>query len=134
MNPFFTPDQASPVEIEPDDDRKVDEHGSLLFMNNIGSTVTTVASPNRSPTTGVATVETADVAVALSTGLQCSRVAIKAPSTNGKTVYIGSSSVTADDGFPLDPDAPVLELHIDNVNKLYVTSSAVSQTVRWLSI
>ena len=110
------------------------EHQSVSFHQEIGSRVTSIASPSKNPQAGVATVSSADEVVRLTTSASCTRVLIKAPSDNGKTVYIGPSTVTSSTGFPLDPDAPVLELHINNENKLYITAAAASQTVRWLAI
>jgi len=70
---------------------------------------------------------------------ECQRgVVVKAAAGNSGKVYVGNSDVTADsaaatDGFELSAGEAVT-LEVDNVNKIWVIGSAVSQKVFWLTV
>ena len=57
-------------------------------------------------------------------------VEILAQSGNVANVFLGNSQVSATEGFPILPGASLF-MPVDNLNKIYVFSPSVNQTVFW---
>ena len=59
-------------------------------------------------------------------------ITIKANANNNGTVYIGDSTVTSSDGFPLRA-GDTLSLDISNTNKIWIDASISGESISWIS-
>jgi hypothetical protein len=55
------------------------------------------------------------------------------PLPNTAFIYVGDKNVTVNTGFPIPPGSSV-ELFINNVNEIYVISSAINQEIAWIGL
>ena len=77
-------------------------------------------------------IDVAAVAAALPAG-PCGSVIIKALAANAGTVYVGSSSVTTSNGFPLAAGDSI-SLFIGRLENVFVIAADANQDIRWLAI
>jgi hypothetical protein len=102
-----------------------------LASTTVTGTVSTVETPPTTVAHGVQTVSTAGTRVQL-TSNACKAIVIKASVSNAGTVYVGGSSVSAANGFPLAA-GDTISLDISNTNVIWIDASANAQSVSWMS-
>lgn len=102
-----------------------------LASTTVTGTVSTVETPPTTVAHGVQTVSTAGVRVQL-TSNACKAIVIKASVSNTGTVYVGGTSVSAANGFPLAA-GDTISLDISDTNVLWVDASANAQSIAWMS-
>jgi hypothetical protein len=84
-------------------------------------------------TAGIITTVTTAAIQLFSTGYTCtSGVNLKASSSNTDLIYIGTTGISTNLGYILDPGDQFL-LNIDNVSKVYVRSKSGTQTLSYLA-
>lgn len=96
--------------------------------------VITLATTEQPPTSvlhALATVTTAGTQVQLATNTVRS-VTIKATAANTGIIYVGASSVSSSDGFPLAAGDTV-SLDIANTNLIWIDSSVNGETCSWIA-
>jgi len=109
------------------------EQDDIVWRRSLGVDRTRLNSPAINPTSGATTVAVAGTRVALSTGVRCQRIMIKANVGNAGDIYVGGSTVSAANGYILDA-AATLELWIGNANLLYIDAATASDGVTWLAV
>jgi hypothetical protein len=94
-----------------------------IEQGGINLTSSTTIGVNLLPYTilgnGKTTVATAGTAVQLSSSMAIKSVTLRALSTNTGKVYVGSSTVSASNGFQLSPQETV-SLDLDNLSKVWL--------------
>jgi len=104
-----------------------------LTAGTVSAKINEIVKPTKlfSGSKDVSTV--ASIIVSTSTTIK-SGVHIKAPITNTNTIYVGGSNLSSSSlsGFPLDPGESLF-FEIDNLNKIYVLSSAGAQKVNYIA-
>jgi hypothetical protein len=84
--------------------------------------------------TGQATVVTAGVRVQLGTGVVNSGILVKALSTNTGIVYVGNSTVSSSNGFPLSADQVLVLDKVGKLSDIYVDASVNTQKVAYMTM
>lgn len=76
---------------------------------------------------------TSGVAVPLSSSTSTASVTVRAKSTNTGKIYVGSSSVSASNGFQLAASETV-SADINNLNKIYIDAAVSGEGVTYIYI
>lgn len=71
------------------------------------------------------------------TSIPCQGMLVKAPASNGSTIWVGISTVTAGtadatDGFPLEPGESV-GVPCRNANEIYIRGAAAALVAYWMA-
>lgn len=108
---------------------------AVIEQGGLNLTSSTVISVNINPGTivgnGVTTVSTAGTRVALAASTSIKSVTVKASEANTGYIYVGSSTVSAANGFELSA-RDVVSIDIDNLSKVYIDSSVNGEGVSYI--
>jgi hypothetical protein len=83
---------------------------------------------------GHGTIGAAKAALVSAENLINKYVIIKADLTNTNNVFVGTSTVTAVNGFMLDAGEVTPPIPIDDLSKVYIIGDAASQGYSWLAV
>lgn len=108
---------------------------ATIEQGGLNLTSATVISVNLNPYSilgnGVQTVTTAGVAVQLASSNAIKTLTIRSFSTNTGLIYVGTSSVSAANGFELSPQETV-SLDIANIGTVWIDSSVNGEGVSYI--
>lgn len=78
------------------------------------------------------TVGTSPVQVSSSKVRVYGKVRLSAAAGNGGTIYVGNADVSASNGYPLLAGESV-NIHVDDVSKIFIVASDPGQILKWAS-
>ena len=102
-----------------------------LASTTVSNTVTTSEAPPTAVSHALASVTTAGTRIQL-TANACKSIVVKALGSNAGTIYVGGSTVSSANGFPLAAGDTVA-LDISNTNVVWIDSSINAQSVAWMA-